>query len=216
MNLKTTASILLAACFTSCMTMKVDYEPANKAQYSNTVTININKNDLWQKGISELSKKFFVINNVDKESGLINLSYSGDPEKYVDGGIISVSTSGMGNTFTSFKASKSQHSYTAAAKANSGMFVPIYIDRKLSLEGRINVIIEKIDDNSSRVTVNIKYILTKTMNARFANGARDQRIDVTSFNTGGNSSFEGQDQPYYPTGQLEAEILQAFGGAVKM
>ena len=33
-----------------------------------------------------LSSNFFTINTMDNKSGFINLNYTGDPEKYVEGG----------------------------------------------------------------------------------------------------------------------------------
>jgi hypothetical protein len=44
------------------------------------------KDEVWNELVAGLGAQFFVINNMDKASGFINVSYSGDPEKYVDGG----------------------------------------------------------------------------------------------------------------------------------
>jgi hypothetical protein len=55
---------------------------------SNTKLIEKSREDVWNAGIAALGKRFFVINNLDKSSGLININYSGDPEKYVDCGRI--------------------------------------------------------------------------------------------------------------------------------
>ncbi|WZB71892.1 hypothetical protein WJ968_09260 [Achromobacter xylosoxidans] len=42
--------------------------------------------EVWTKAVPAIGKQFFVINNLDKSSGLMNLSYSGSPEQYVDCG----------------------------------------------------------------------------------------------------------------------------------
>ncbi|MEO6597464.1 MAG: hypothetical protein ABIP94_22195, partial [Planctomycetota bacterium] len=41
----------------------------------------------WDRLVRELASRFYVINNIDKESRLINASFSSDrPEEYVTGG----------------------------------------------------------------------------------------------------------------------------------
>ena len=44
--------------------------------------------EAWSRAIPQIGKSFFVINNIDKSSGILNVSYTGDPEKYVDCGTI--------------------------------------------------------------------------------------------------------------------------------
>ena len=69
---------------------KVDYiRPTTQISLGqNTKLIQKPRDAVWATSVPALSKQFFVINNLDKTSGLINLSYSGDPEKYIDCGRI--------------------------------------------------------------------------------------------------------------------------------
>ena len=60
----------------------------NAYNVSNTITVNKSKEEVWKELIPQIGKNFFVINNLDKESGIINISYSGDPERYIDCGEI--------------------------------------------------------------------------------------------------------------------------------
>jgi hypothetical protein len=53
---------------------------------SNSITIEKSKDVVWKELIPEIGNAFWVINNLDKESGLINISYIGDPIKYIDCG----------------------------------------------------------------------------------------------------------------------------------
>ncbi|UUZ73433.1 hypothetical protein LP415_09480 [Polaromonas sp. P1(28)-8] len=81
---------LLGITFLAGCAGKVDYiRPTTKATPgSNVKILNRPREAVWTAAVPELGKRFFVINNLDKASGLINISYSGDPEKYIDCGRI--------------------------------------------------------------------------------------------------------------------------------
>ena len=64
---------------------QTNYIPGAPLQnYSNVKVINKSREATWNASVPQLGKQFFVINNLDKSSGFINLSYAGDPESYVD------------------------------------------------------------------------------------------------------------------------------------
>ena len=59
---------------------KFEYtRPTSLPTLNNSVVINKSKDEVWKQIIPMLGKQFFVINNLDKDSGIINISYSGDP-----------------------------------------------------------------------------------------------------------------------------------------
>ncbi|WP_157199347.1 hypothetical protein [Methylomonas koyamae] len=153
-------------------------------------------------------EKFFVINNLDKSSGLINISYSGDPEQYVDCGTISSYVkNARGERTYNFPASSSLQTYEMLDGINL-----FSIQRKMSLEGRINVIFQELTPDKTQVTVNTKYILTKQGTAIHAgDGARGDFSDTISFGTGNGASFpinnQAQSTECIPTGNLEKSIL---------
>ena len=79
-------SVLIAATLAGCAT-KVDYRPPSLASVpSNSKVVDKPIDEVWTKAVPAIGKQFFVINNLDKSSGLMNLSYSGSPEQYVDCG----------------------------------------------------------------------------------------------------------------------------------
>jgi len=154
-----------------------------------------------------MGQKFFVINNMDKESGFINVSYSGDPELYVD--------CGSATSYVKNAAGERTYSYRAAQKStdlevmdSQGLF---FIHREMSLEGRINVLVQPISNNSTTVTVNSRYILTRTSNVRDVNNRTSTFKSDVTFNTGQTGSLENSNgrQPTIcvPTGGLEKSIL---------
>lgn len=76
------ALIFLAGC-----AGKVTYTPPTQVDREpNVKKVFVSKRDLWPGFIKSLSSKFFIINNIDESSGLINVSYSGRPENYVSCG----------------------------------------------------------------------------------------------------------------------------------
>ena len=74
----------LSLCVAACAG-KVDYirPTAQVAPSSNTKTVERPRDLVWNASVPELSKQFFVINNLDKSSGLMNISYTGDPERHI-------------------------------------------------------------------------------------------------------------------------------------
>src|SRR5262245_21227292 len=71
---------LFAVCivaFVAGCSGKMDYvRPSASPVASNSKTIAKPRDIVWNASIPELSKQFFVINNMDKSSGLINMSYT--------------------------------------------------------------------------------------------------------------------------------------------
>jgi hypothetical protein len=64
-----------------------DYtRPTTNPQVENSKIINKPREAVWNAAVPALGKQFFVINNLDKASGFINLSYTGNPEAYIDCG----------------------------------------------------------------------------------------------------------------------------------
>jgi hypothetical protein len=197
----TVAAVLMSGCAGN-----VDYiRPTSQARPSNSVTINLPKDNVWNAAIPKLGSQFFVINNLDKSSGLINLSYSGDPEKYVDCGIIETDVIGQnGEILNSFPASK------AYQRKEIALFS---ILRKMSLEGRINLIFEEISPNQTRVIANAKYVIARTITLQGDMGATP-RTENVSFNSSGSAfldnDFNRITVECMPSGKLESEILRAI------
>src|SRR4029453_12877985 len=86
--------MLLLLFVPGCVTGGFNYtKPVQRTYDANSITVNLSKDELWKGLIPILGKQFFVINNLDKDSGFINLSYSGDPERYVDCGVLTSTVS---------------------------------------------------------------------------------------------------------------------------
>ena len=199
------ATIALVGC-----AGKIDYIRPTQVSVlaQNTKEIAKSRDAVWNAAVPELGKRFFVINNLDKSSGLINLSYSGDPEEYIDcGRIVSFVQNARGKRTYDFPASSAQQSYEVM-DAN-GLFG---IDRRMSLEGRVNVIFEEVSPSQTRVTVNTRYVVQKQHTARNVGGGAPQTSTETiQFNSGGQGAFSNSSTnptQCVATGQLDVESQQ--------
>lgn len=202
--------ILMAviAMFVAGCAGKVMYvQPTQTYKANNSITVNKPRAEVWKQMVPALGSSFFVINNLDKESGFINISYSGNPEKYVDCGIIdSYVKNARGERTYRFPASSAYKEYETLENGQNFAFVK----RKMNLEGRINIIVQEVAPDRTLVTVNTKYVLTKDIFLSNPQGQSHRMNDSISFNTNGSASFP-QQTTCYATGTLEQEVLSALG-----
>jgi hypothetical protein len=228
---------LVALLAAGCYTTRVDIRPAlPPAAQPNSVVIERGRAEVWAKGIPALAKKFFVINNIDQSSGLVNVSYAGDPQRYVVGPVITYTVQTQGSVPSSGAPATDDDSTGAAlrpAAADQGQGT-VYtfpgtaaaveyvqaegqraakVSRTVRLEGRANVVLEAMGPTKTLVTVNVRYVLTAGWRWHsLGNWLAPPPESVTiAFNTGGKASFiEHEDAFYYPTGEFEAELLAVF------
>lgn len=192
---------------------KVDYirPTMQMASGQNTKLIQRPRDAVWASSVPALSKQFFVINNLDKSSGLINLSYTGDPEKYIDcGRITSFVKNAQGERTYDFAGAKAQQNYEIL-NPGAGLF---FLDRRMSLEGRVNLIFEEVDASTTRVTANTRYVVTRAQIVRAAAGGFPQNSnDSISFNSGTSAPFPANQRGEFAEcaarGVLEQEVLGA-------
>ncbi len=207
--------IIAVPFFVAACAGKVDYvRPTTQlAPASNVKTIDKPREAVWNSSVPELGKQFFVINNLDKSSGLMNISYTGDPVRYIDcGRITSYVKNARGERTYDFPGAKAQQSYEIM-NPGVGLF---YLDRRMNLEGRVNLIFEEVSSTTTRITANTRYVVTRTQVVQaLSNNIPQTKIDTISFNSGAGASFPmstqaGQAAECVSTGALEQEILSAI------
>jgi hypothetical protein len=215
--------LLLVATFfifmTGCATISgnISYtNPDKSPALNNSIIVDKAKDDLWKQIIPALGRQFFVINNLDKDSGIINISYNGDPEQYVDCGWITSYVKANGERTYTFPASRAYQDYEIVE--------PYWysVNRKMNLEGRMNIIVEEIGANQCKITVNTRYIVTKTstttpwMNIGSIAFPRyvpanysHTNTDSIAFNSGEESTFP-QGTRCKATGVFETTVLSVL------
>ena len=206
--LNRTAALLVLATFLTGCAGKIDYiRPSVLGKAENSKIVNKSRSAVWDATVPQLGKQFFVINNLDKSSGLINISYTGDPEKYIDcGRIVSYVKNARGERTYDFAAAKQQMSYEVMT---SNLF---FLNRQMNLEGRVNLIFEEIGPEQTRVSANTRYVVKRDQTVRDVEGRSRNGTDSISFNSNSSASFPpgnsaGEATTCQPTGLLESEIL---------
>lgn len=179
--------------------------PAPVVPTVNSVVINRPRDEVWKGVVPHLAQSFFVINNLDLASGLMNVSYSGDPERFVDCGRITSHVSNLAGPRTyDFPAARASQAYEVMQ--NDKLY---RIERTLSLDGRTNIVFEEVNSTTTRVTVNVRYVLTKQSHVQQAGtGTPQDFAETISFNSGQSDVFRrSQITTCRPTGELERQVL---------
>lgn len=196
------AMLLVSSC-----AGKLDYAPPSLSpNQSNAVVVNKPLDTVWREMVPALGQRFFVINNIDRASGLINVSYSGDPNVYVDCGTVSsyVKNARGERTYT-FPGAKAHQTYEVMEDAL------YFIDRQMSLEGRMNLIFQEISSAETRVTANTRYVLTRSQRITSTAQAAPMMFSHTiNLNSGQQVSFPAVGKAVLtcvPTGRFESEVL---------
>src|SRR5579883_799529 len=193
----TAVLVLLAGC-----AGKVEYTPPSVSAGTNTKHVNKAKDAVWDQLVPALSKNFFVVNTIDKSSGLINISYSGNPERYVDcGEFHSYVKNARGERNYRFNAAVENVAYETFV--NNALLAH---QRKVSLDGRMNIVVEPAGKAESNVTVNTRYVLSITYVERDIEGHTANLSNTISFNSGG--SGQGQTITCRPNGEFEKQVLE--------
>lgn len=136
--LVTVISFILSACGTTGTQQSSTYIPPKSSDYANEVIMPYGYDESWKKLVNAASQSFFAIENFEKDSGLMTLSFgSNDIYGSIDCGSMN------GQQYTSFWL----------ARGGSG---------KVDLQGKMNLLVQEIDENSTKVRVSARYIVSMT------------------------------------------------------
>lgn len=214
--------IVLAGCATQGISTAHVTKP-NKPAFSYEKTIDRPQGAVWDKLVKNIAQSFFVINNIDKESRIINLSYSSNrPQDYVDCGRTKRTYSdgkatesfeyGVTDNFVTYKV-------TPASQPDIRFIEVGTIIRNTSLDGRANVYVAP-ENNGTVISVNAKSIVkirtegtvvtTNLLGVAVRSGAIPSgNFELTGITKGGTENTLGNSPiiTCYSTGKLEQEIL---------
>lgn len=210
MSFRAITPALLALSLTACVSSTVRYDLPDQIPITTSVEVSEPFDTVWSRLVRSLSEDFFVINNVEKDSKIINVSFStSTPDRFISCGYFE-------RTFTNARG-KQTYNYPAASSAkytttdNRNDLVTAI--RTTKLEGRTNIVVGSSDKTSTSVNVNTKYVFATNFN--FINvygapaGSSNATLDFTSKQPGiAPSSLPGQPPvTCYANGALEAKIL---------
>ena len=199
--------LVVSAMFLGGCAGKTNYQPPSSSMsIANTVTISSPRDQVWSRIIPALENSSFVAKDLDKDSGFIYLSYSGNPEKYIDcGHIESNEKNARGERKYNFPAATADKEYEI-----SGNDSQVWrIRRKMHLDGNISISVQDAGNGSTLVSVNTEYVVTKYVIGTDSQDRSQSFMDRISFNTNGSASFP-QKTTCSATGALEKEVLDTL------
>ena len=167
-------SLVITMLLSSCAVKKEKhtenvgkYFPPNidDTNFKNSVITNKNFDETWTSVIDFVNDSFFKIENLDKDSGLLTLSFgSKEAENFIDCGDFEYTLFFTGEEF--------KGSYIEYVK--SGLLAV--------LEAKMNINMQKIDNESTKISINTNY----TFSTQHALGYYDPKLNQTySFVSGG-------------------------------
>ena len=176
---KLLSSLVMTVLLSSCAVEKEKltenigkYIPPNidDTNFKNSTIFNKNFDETWNSILDFVNDSFFKIENLEKDSGLLTLSFGAkEAEKFIDCGDFEYTLFFTGEEF--------KGSYIDYAK--SGLLAV--------LEAKMNINIEKIDNESSKISINTNY----TYSTQHALGYYDPKLNQTySFESGGYQTID--------------------------
>jgi hypothetical protein len=163
------------------------------------------RDDVWRQASASPIQDGFVVNAVDKDTGVITLTYSGNPERYVDCGYITSYVKNVrGERRYQFAASTASTEY----ELMTGREI-VSIARRMTLDARIAVTVIPMGDKDTRISATARYVLSRTMLIRDTQGGArtiSHRINFTSDQEG---AFPGA-VVCRASGMLETDALSAL------
>ncbi len=161
--------------------------------------------DVWRQVSAGVGWERFVIDEVDSPAGVVTLTYSGDPERYVDCGYITSSVqNARGKRTYRFPAATASTEY----ELMTGKEI-VAIARRTQLDARIAVTLIPLGSNATRVSTTTRYVLSRTILIRDTQGRSQTISHLIRFTSDRGEAFPGV-IACRPTGTLEADVLSAF------
>jgi hypothetical protein len=173
---------------------------------ANSVVSNQPFEQVWSHFILSISKNFFEIDTVDKNSGFLSISFQADPERYVDCGTIhsespsalwkGVLTPGpqakaalleVSEQTIDFPVAKAHQDWRVTAPS---MMVQYY-SQTVTLNGKLHIVFERLSETSTKVTVNIRYVLNRSVTAQYPPPYPHPTSaqETIAFDSGGQAAF---------------------------
>lgn len=192
--------LLIYGCGT---TSNINYVEPKVISPQTNITLAATKDTIWPKLVKNLSSNFFVINNLEKDSGLINVSFSSStPEDYMT----------CGKSTRYFKNLRGENTYvydpieTTSYSTTSGNFA-YNVRRTSNLDGRANIYVSDTGPETD-VSVNVIYNANVTVNAYdFITGNFLQR-ETYNFTPSSKSPYMNGEVTCVTNGSIERKLLE--------
>ena len=176
--------------------VSVSYFPPEQTNNTDNYIRIINKSydETWHELIQYSAGTFFSIDNFEKESGLLTLSFGASkPSIFITGG---------------------QFEATAGSKHFAGDYVDHLTQHgTATLNGKMNIVLSRITDNKTEVMVNARYVFIATignMNHSYSNTWSFDTGNCCTINVAGSTRGSSSQRTICPTYQAELAIIDAL------
>lgn len=192
---------LLAACVGRFAYVR----PVSVETPTHSLVVAKGREDVWRQVPVTPVRDRVVINGLDRDTGVITLTYSGDPERYVDcGHITSYVKNVRGERTYRFAAATASTEY----ELMTGREI-LSIARQMGLEARIAVAVTPVGEKETRISATARYALSRTMLVRDTQGRVETISHLINFTSDQEGTFPGA-VACRPSGMLEADVLSTF------
>jgi hypothetical protein len=196
-------AVLVAPGLFAACAGRFDYvPPASAGTATHSVVVAERQHEVWRRVSASFGGDRFVIDGVDQDAGVITLSYSGDPERYVDCGYISSYVKNVrGERTYRFPAGSASTEY----ELMTGREI-VSVARRMTLDARIAVTLTPIGSTETQISATTRYALSRTLLIRDTQGRSQTIANRIHFTSGRAEAFPGA-VVCRPTGALEADVL---------
>lgn len=204
---KPSVAVVLATTLAGCAASTADYSPPEARNVTTERVVRMPFDMAWDRYVSELSKSFFVINNISKNSRIINVSFSSDrPSDFVDCGVTRRTSTHPATGDESFIYQAADSSAYNAGQ--SGTNILWHFRRNTSLDGRVNIYMAPEGSDSTLIRVNAKYVLAVSVRGEStAGGSYFDQMSV-SFTSSAGSGSRADELRCVSKGVLEKQLLE--------
>ena len=207
------SSLMLMGCAAKT---DIQYSPPSQNEGKNSRVYSHNVEQVWDAAIKAVGEQFFVLDNIERDSKIITLSFSSqDPNSFVDCGKFTVTNSGgmSGKGVTSYYGAQSRAEFLVADDTPH----PKPSSRTTSLSGKSNILVSSEGTTKTKVSVMTRYVLDVSFEgvryipvgfSGFNQSVRDS--DVVSFNCGETGRSNKGSAQCVSRFTLEKNILDAI------
>lgn len=199
-------TVLLALGLLSACVGRFEYVPPMRvATATHSQVVSRAMEDVWQRVPVSPLQGGFATNGLDRDAGAITLTYTGDPERYVDCGYITSYVKNVrGERTYRFPAATASAEY----ELMTGREI-VSIERRMELDARIVVMVTPIGEKETRISATARYILSRTMQIRDTQDRLQTISQTINFASDQEGTFPGA-VVCRPSGMLEADVLAAL------
>lgn len=153
-------ALVFAIC-AGCGTIQRNTTPPPDYQAEDSRVFNQPYEKVWQAVVQSVGSSFFILDNIQKDSGILTLSFSvQDPNEYIDCGIMNTQGTGL---YSSRSISIPWASAGPYVEPNPHPTLGVInLVHSNTLSGKVNILVQKLGAKQTKVSIKTRYVLVHT------------------------------------------------------